>query len=34
VPQLAETLLLLLQVINEMGHVERKPRLALVEGMH
>jgi len=34
VPQHAETLLVLLQVINGMSRVERKPRLALVEGMH
>jgi hypothetical protein len=33
-PQLADNLLVMLQVIKEMGNVERKPRLALVEGMH
>ena len=32
-PQLADNLLVMLHVINEMRRVERKPRLALVEGM-
>lgn len=33
-PQLADNLLIMLQVLNEMRQAERKPRLALVEGMH
>ena len=33
-PQLAENLFVMLPVVNEIRTAERKPRLALVEGMH
>ncbi len=33
-PQLADNLLVMMQVINEMRRAERKPRLALIEGLH
>ncbi len=34
VPQLADNLLVMLLIINEMRRAEREPRLELVEGMN